>query len=64
MYYRERNDDGTLGKKVETPGHMEPLRPEVLAALEAITMMQIEIENQKAEIDSLKAEISALKGGE
>ena len=57
MKYRKRNPDGTLGDWVETPWSQEPLAPELQVALEAIVMMQIEIEE-------LKAEIATLKGGE
>ncbi|MEC2128121.1 hypothetical protein P9G84_03830 [Brevibacillus centrosporus] len=64
MKYRKRNPDGTLGDWVETPWSQEQLAPEMLAALEAIVMMQLETEDLKAEISSLKAEIAALKGGE
>ncbi|MGF9821980.1 hypothetical protein ABE430_24600 [Brevibacillus agri] len=64
MKYRKRNPDGTYGDWVETPGHIEHLAPETLTALEAIAMMQMEIDNLKNEVATLKTEIATLKGGE
>ncbi|MDN9012910.1 hypothetical protein [Brevibacillus laterosporus] len=70
MEYIKRNPDGTLGGVVETPGHHDPLRPELLAALEAITdldrqlgILHITIEQQGKQIVQLQEEITALKGG-
>ncbi|AYB39669.1 hypothetical protein [Brevibacillus laterosporus] len=63
MEYIKRNPDGTLGGMVETPGHHEPLRPELLAALEAITELERQIGLLHKRIDEQQEEITALKGG-
>ncbi|CCF15413.1 hypothetical protein BLGI_3355 [Brevibacillus laterosporus GI-9] len=63
MEYIKRNPDGTLGGVVETPGHHEPLRPELLAALEAITELSREIGLLHTTIEQLEQRIVELEKG-
>ncbi|TPG88416.1 hypothetical protein EEL32_09720 [Brevibacillus laterosporus] len=71
MEYIKRNPDGSLGGVVETPGHHEPLPPELLSALEAIVQInkqnvsfQETIKQLSDRISTLEEEVKSLKGGE
>jgi len=58
MKYRQRNQDGTFGDVVETPGNYEGMSPEMQSLFEALVFMDMEMTSMKEELTSTKEEFS------